>query len=197
MKKHLIPIIVVLIVSLFLIPSCEELKTMENKPPKVKLQTNLGDIVIELDDQNAPVTTENFLKYTEEGFYDGTIFHRVIKGFMIQGGGFTSDMSQKKTHPQIINEAANGLKNLRGTISMARTNNPNSATSQFFINHADNDSLNYTPNSNPGYTVFGKVTEGLDVVDKIAAVKTTVKAGMRDVPAETVTINSATVIKNK
>ncbi len=197
MKKHLLPLIIVLIVSLFLISSCEESKTMENKPPKVKLQTNLGDIVIELDDQNAPVTTENFLKYTEEGFYNGTIFHRVIKGFMIQGGGFTADMSQKKTHPQIINEAANGLKNLRGTISMARTNNPNSATSQFFINHADNNPLNYTPNSNPGYTVFGKVTEGLDVVDKIAAVKTTVEAGMRDVPAETVIINSATVIKNE
>ena len=196
MKKYLIPLIVVLIVSLFLIPSCEESKTMENKPPKVKLQTNLGDILIELDDQNAPVTTENFLKYAEEGFYDGTIFHRVIKGFMIQGGGFSADMSQKQTHPQIINEAANGLKNLRGTISMARTNNPNSATSQFFINHADNDSLNYAPNSNPGYTVFGKVTEGLDIVDKIAAVKTTIKAGMRDVPAETVIINSATVIKN-
>jgi len=197
MKKYLIPLIVVLIASLFLIPSCEESKTMKNKPPKVKLQTNLGDIVIELDDQNAPVTTENFLKYVEEGFYNGTIFHRVIKNFMIQGGGFTADMSRKQVHPPIVNEAANGLKNLRGTISMARTDNPNSATSQFFINHVDNNALNYIPNRNPGYAVFGKVIDGLDVVDKIATVRTTVKAGMRDVPVETVIINSAAVIKNE
>ncbi len=131
------------------------------------------------------------LKYAEEGFYDGTIFHRVIPGFMIQGGGFTEDMKRKTTHEPIINEANNGLKNNRGTIAMARTSNPNSATSQFFINQVDNDALNFAGQSNPGYAVFGKVTEGMDVVDKIAAVKTTRKGPYANVPVVPVVIKSA------
>ena len=160
----------------------------------VKLETSMGDIVIELNEKAAPVTVKNFLTYVEQGFYNGTIFHRVISNFMIQGGGFTPDMKQKKTNPPIINEASNGLKNDRGTIAMARTSNPNSATSQFFINHRNNNPLNYAGQRNPGYAVFGKVVEGMDVVDKIAAVTTTVRAGMKDVPREPVTINSASVL---
>ena len=142
------------------------------------------------------MTVKNFIRYAEEGFYDGTIFHRVIPNFMIQGGGFKSDMQQKKTHEQIVNEAKNGLKNDRGTIAMARTNDPNSATAQFFINHRNNDSLNYSP-QNPGYAVFGKVIEGMDVVDKIAAVKTSQKGPHGDVPVEPVVIKSARVISGK
>jgi cyclophilin family peptidyl-prolyl cis-trans isomerase len=169
----------------------EETKATTNT---VKLETSMGDIVIELNEKAAPVTVKNFLTYVEKGFYNGTIFHRVISNFMIQGGGFTQDMIQKKNLPPIVNEASNGLKNDRGTIAMARTQNPNSATSQFFINHRNNNPLNYTGSSNPGYAVFGKVTEGMDVVDKIAAVKTTVRARMKDVPLEPVIINSASVL---
>ena len=164
---------------------------------KVKLETSIGDIVIELNEKAAPVTVKNFLRYAEEGFYDGTIFHRVIPNFMIQGGGFKSDMQQKKTHEPIVNEAKNGLKNDRGTIAMARTNDPNSATAQFFINHKNNDSLNYSGTQNPGYAVFGKVIEGMDVVDKIAAVKTSRKGTYSDVPVEPVVIKSAKVISGK
>ncbi len=160
----------------------------------VKLQTSMGDIVVKLDEAAAPVTVNNFLTYTEEGFFDGTIFHRVIPNFMIQGGGFTAEMAKKQTHPPIVNEASNGLKNDRGTISMARTSDPNSATAQFFINHKDNASLNYVAGGNPGYAVFGKVTEGMDVVDAIAAVKTTVRMDMPDVPVVPVVIKSAKVV---
>ncbi|MBN2137223.1 MAG: peptidyl-prolyl cis-trans isomerase [Sedimentisphaerales bacterium] len=160
----------------------------------VKLETSMGDIVIELNEAAAPVTTKNFLAYVENGFYDGTIFHRVIRDFMIQGGGFTAQMSRKGTNRPIVNEASNGLRNDRGTISMARTNDPDSATSQFFINHKDNKSLDYVPNGNPGYAVFGKVTAGMDVVDEIAAVQTTVRMRMRDVPVEPVVIKSAKVV---
>jgi cyclophilin family peptidyl-prolyl cis-trans isomerase len=160
----------------------------------VKLETSMGDIVIELNEKAAPVTVQNFLAYVEEGSYDGTIFHRVISNFMIQGGGFTAEMQQKQTHPPIVNEANNGLKNDRGTIAMARTQEPNSATSQFFINHKNNDFLNYTGPGKPGYAVFGKVIEGMDVVDKIAAVKTTLRNRMKDVPVEPVTINSASIL---
>lgn len=167
------------------------------KPKMVKLDTTMGDIVIELDKKAAPVTAKNFLRYVEEGFFDGTIFHRVIKGFVIQGGGLTADMKQKKPHEPIVNEADNGLKNNRGTIAMARTRNPNSATCQFFINHKDNTNLNYKGPDKPGYAVFGKVVEGMDVVDKIAAVKTTRKGMHRDVPAETVLIKSAKVVAGK
>jgi cyclophilin family peptidyl-prolyl cis-trans isomerase len=162
----------------------------------VKLQTNMGDIVIELNGQAAPVTVKNFLAYVEEGFYNEVIFHRVIPNFMIQGGGFTAQMARKETHPPIVNEAKNGLKNDRGTIAMARTNNPNSAASQFFINHKNNDFLNYVENENPGYAVFGRVIEGMDVVDAIAVVKTTTQKGMGDVPVEPVVIKSAEIIKS-
>jgi len=175
----------------------KETKVTESKQKMVKLETSLGDIIIELNEAAAPVTVKNFLGYVEDGFFDGTIFHRVINGFMIQGGGFTDNMGRKQTRPPIVNEAKNGLKNDRGTIAMARTNDPDSATSQFFINHKNNDFLNYVEGRNPGYAVFGKTVEGMDVVDKIAAVKTTVSSGMRDVPAETVLIKSAKVIAEK
>ncbi len=167
---------------------------MDKKTAAVKLETNMGDIIIELNEKLAPVTVENFLIYVEEGFYDETIFHRVIANFMIQGGGFAVDMVRKQTHSAIVNEAENGLKNERGTIAMARTNDPDSATSQFFINHKNNSNLDYTSSRNPGYAVFGKVVEGMDVVDKIASVKTTVRRGMRDVPAELVVIKSAKIV---
>ena len=160
----------------------------------MKLQTSMGNIVIELNEQAAPVTVKNFLGYVQSGFYDGTIFHRVIPGFMIQGGGFTPKMIRKKTLDPIINEAKNGLSNKRGTIAMARTNNPNSATSQFFINHRDNDFLNYMDDNQPGYAVFGKVIEGMDVVDAIASVKTTTRDGMENVPVEPVEIVSAKIV---
>jgi len=160
----------------------------------VKLETSMGDIVIELNEQAAPVTVKNFLEYVEQGHFNGTIFHRVIPNFMIQGGGFTAKMEQKQTRAPIVNEASNGLKNDRGTIAMARTSDPDSATSQFFINHTNNDYLNYIKNKNPGYTVFGKTVEGMDVVDAIAKVKTTTRMGMDDVPVEPVMIISATVV---
>lgn len=160
----------------------------------VKLETSMGNIVIELNEQAAPVTVKNFLGYVEAGFYDGTIFHRVIPGFMIQGGGFTEQMAKKETQDPIINEARNGPSNTRGTVAMARTSDPDSATSQFFINHSDNDFLNYIDDSKAGYAVFGKVAEGMDVVDAIAAVKTATQNGMDDVPVEPVTIISAKVV---
>ena len=164
---------------------------------KVKLETSMGDIVIELDEKAAPVTVKNFLKYVEDGFYDGTIFHRVMPNFMIQGGGLTADMRKKGVYPPIVNEASNGLKNDRGTIAMARMNNPNSATSQFFINHRNNEPLNYAEGRNAGYAVFGKVVEGMDVVDKIASVKTTQKGIYSDVPVEAVVIKSARIVSEK
>lgn len=157
----------------------------------VELTTSKGTITIELDEEKAPITVKNFLTYVEEGFFDETIFHRVIPNFMVQGGGFIADMTQKSTHSPIKNEADNGLKNDRGTIAMARTNDPNSATAQFFINIKDNDFLNYSGPGNPGYAVFAKVTEGMDVADAIVSVNTTVQNGMEDVPAETITITSA------
>jgi len=163
----------------------------------VRLETSKGDIVIEVNESVAPVTSANFLRYVEEGFYDGTIFHRVIPKFMIQGGGFTPDMQEKATHKPIVNEAGNGLKNNRGTIAMARTNDPNSATAQFFINVVNNDFLNYVKGRNPGYAVFGKVAEGMDVVDAIAGVKTAKKGPFEDVPVEPVAIKSAKVVSNK
>lgn len=161
----------------------------------VKLTTNFGDITLELNADKAPITVANFLRYVENGFYDNTIFHRVINGFMIQGGGFDANMSQKETDNQIKNEADNGLSNDSYTIAMARTSIPDSATAQFFINVADNDFLNHTAptTSGWGYCVFGKVIEGMDVVDKIKAVKTTSKAGHRDVPVESVIIEKAVV----
>ena len=163
---------------------------------KVLMETSLGNIELELDAEKAPITVENFLAYIEEGFYDGTIFHRVIPDFMIQGGGFTADMSQKGTRDPIKIEADNGLKNDRGTIAMARTQIPDSATAQFFINHKDNGFLNHrSPDIQGwGYAVFGKVTEGMDVVDSIAAVSTGNAAGHADVPVESITIDKVSVI---
>lgn len=162
----------------------------------VKLSTNFGDITLELNAEKAPITVANFLQYVEKGFYDGVIFHRVIDGFMIQGGGFDTNMKQKATDAEIKNEADNGLSNDAYTIAMARTSIPDSASSQFFINVADNDFLNHTAptSSGWGYCVFGKVVEGMDVVDKIKGVKTTSKAGHRDVPVDPVIIEKASII---
>lgn len=167
-------------------------KKKDGKMTTVVMETSLGTIEIELDGEKAPISAKNFLKYVDEKFYDGTIFHRVIKGFMIQGGGFTEKMDQKKTHDPIKNEATNGLKNLTGTLAMARTNIVDSATAQFFINVVDNDFLNHTDTSSRGYgyAVFGKVTSGMDVVEKIRAVPTGNKGGMDDVPTTPVVIKS-------
>jgi peptidyl-prolyl cis-trans isomerase A (cyclophilin A) len=158
--------------------------------PRVTITTNMGKIVVELDPAKAPKTVENFLSYVDAKFYDGTIFHRVIPKFMIQGGGFNKDMSRKTTKEGIPNESKNGLSNKRGTIAMARTNDPNSATSQFFINSVDNDGLDAGKAGEWGYAVFGKVVEGLDVVDKISNVKTTTKSGNQNVPVDDVVIES-------
>jgi peptidyl-prolyl cis-trans isomerase A (cyclophilin A) len=160
--------------------------------PRVTITTNLGKIVLELDPAKAPKSVENFLAYVDSGFYDGTIFHRVIPGFMIQGGGHTKDMQRKSTRPPVVNESKNGLSNLRGTVAMARTNDPDSATSQFFINSVDNSGGldSGKTGDGVGYTVFGKVVEGLDVVDKISAVKTASVASNRDVPVEPIVIES-------
>jgi len=161
----------------------------------VTIETSKGIIVAELDQEKAPVTVDNFLTYTREGHYDGTIFHRVISGFMIQGGGITTDMNDKSTHKPITNEADNGLKNLRGTLTMARTSQINSATSQFFINLVDNGFLDHRDKSTQGYgyAVFGRVIEGMDVVDAIAGVETGSVGGYSDVPVEAVVISKVTV----
>jgi peptidyl-prolyl cis-trans isomerase A (cyclophilin A) len=164
-------------------------------PPQVKLSTDLGDIVVELYPDKAPKTVENFLQYVKDKHYDGTVFHRVIDGFMIQGGGFTAALQQKPTRAPIPLEAKNGLKNDKYTIAMARTSNPDSATSQFFINVKDNAGLNAPGSDGYGYAVFGKVISGTEVVDKIRAVRTGNKEGMENVPIETVTIRSATIVK--
>jgi peptidyl-prolyl cis-trans isomerase A (cyclophilin A) len=156
----------------------------------IRFQTTLGDFTVELFPKEAPLSAENFTRYVNEGFFDGLIFHRVIPGFMIQGGGMTPDMSQKSNHGPIKNEATNGLKNERGFLSMARTNDINSATSQFFINLKDNDFLDHKPGSY-GYAVFAKVVDGMDVIDQIAAVKTGRRRGHDDVPVEDVVIISA------
>lgn len=159
----------------------------------ITLKTNLGDIFIELDEENAPKTCENFKQYVKDGHFDDTIFHRVIDNFMIQGGGFFEDMVQKPTRDPIENEAKNGLSNETGTIAMARTMDPHSATAQFFINVADNKFLDYPGQDGWGYCVFGKVTEGMDVVNKIKGVETTMKAGHQDVPAESIIIEKAEI----
>jgi peptidyl-prolyl cis-trans isomerase B (cyclophilin B) len=161
----------------------------------ITLQTNHGNIVIELDTANTPKTAQNFLDYAKSGFFEGTIFHRVINGFMIQGGGFDADMKQKKTNATIENEADKGQQNKRGTLAMARTNDPHSATAQFFINVVDNAFLDHKSKTSSGwgYCVFGKVTEGMDVVDKIKAVKTTSRHGHDDVPVESVLIEKVFV----
>jgi peptidyl-prolyl cis-trans isomerase A (cyclophilin A) len=159
----------------------------------IRFETNLGDFTIELFEEKAPLSVANFLQYIDSGHFGGTIFHRIVPGFVIQGGGFTEGMTQKKTQPPVKNEADNGLKNSRGTLSMARTNDINSATSQFFVNLKDNDFLDHS-RGNFGYAVFAQVTDGMDVVDKIAAVKTGRKSGFDDVPVEPVIIKSVTRI---
>ena len=163
---------------------------------RVRMSTILGDMTLELDVENAPKTVENFVNYASSGFYDGTIFHRVINNFMVQGGGFDTGMRQKTTEAPIDNEANNGLKNNRGTIAMARTMDPHSATAQFFINVSDNDFLNHTAENMQGwgYAVFGQVVEGQEVLDKIRVVPTGSQAGHQDVPVDPVVIDSVTVL---
>lgn len=196
MKKTLLPIAVVLaaILSLVFYPNSKGNKPMNETTaanPIVLIETTMGNITIELDMQNAPNSSENFLAYVDDGYYVDTTFHRVIPDFMIQGGGITADMQDKPSkRAPIENEANNGVKNDRGTLAMARTSDPHSATSQFFINHADNAFLNFTSESMQGwgYAVFGKVTEGMDIVDAIAQVPTGSNGGHQNVPVETITI---------
>ena len=173
--------------------SAQEKTVSDAKTVKIVMETSKGTIELELDAAKAPKTVANFVSYVKKGHYDGTIFHRVIPGFMIQGGGFTADMQQKSTDAPVENEAKNGLKNVRGAISMARTSNPQSATSLFFLVHQDSAFLDYPGQDGWGYCVFGKISKGLDVLDAIAAVKTT-NAGMhQNVPAEPVQIKTAKV----
>ena len=163
---------------------------------RVLLQTSSGDITVALNTEEAPETTENFLAYVKDGFYDNTIFHRIIAGFMIQGGGFSPGMVQKSTHSPIKNEADNGLKNMKGTLAMARTSDPHSASSQFFINVANNDFLNFQSKTSNGwgYCVFGEVIDGIDIVEALSKVSTTSRAGHQDIPEEDVVIQTATVV---
>ena len=177
----------------FIFTSC--LSNLASAEQQVTMKTNQGDITIELCEKEAPLTVDNVLHYADEGFYSGTQFHRVISGFMVQGGGFTADMKRKQTHKPIKNESNNGVSNKRGTVAMARTQDPDSATAQFFINVVDNLNLN-AMGPRAGYTVFGRVVEGMDVVDKIAAVKTTTRSSFRDVPATPILIESVE-IKNE
>ena len=171
--------------------------TMPATQSKVKLSTSLGEIIIQLNTEKAPVSSENFLKYVNEGFYNGTIFHRVIPGFMAQGGGFDTGFNQKAVHAPIKNEANNGLTNSRGTLAMARTSDPNSATAQFFINYKDNSFLNHTSQTSSGwgYAVFGEVIEGMDVVDAMAKQATGNRGGHQDVPKTDIVIEKAEVIQ--
>ena len=161
----------------------------------ITFKTNLGDVKIALDFDKAPITAANFKQYAEDGFYDGTVFHRVIKGFMAQGGGFAPGLEEKETRASIKNEANNGLKNNRGTLAMARTGDPHSATGQFFINHKDNDFLNHTSETSQGwgYAVFGSVIDGMGIVDQIALSTTSTVGGYADAPLEPTMINSVTV----
>lgn len=178
-----------------LLLACGVSNAMAADAPKVMLKTSMGEIVLELYPEQAPKSVENFLQYVKSGHYQGTIFHRVIDGFMIQGGGFDQDMNQKPTQAPIENEAKNGLKNTRYTVAMARTSAPHSASSQFFINIQDNNSLDYPGHDGWGYAVFGKVIKGTDVVDKIKKVPTSTRGFFQDVPTAPVVIESASVIK--
>jgi len=164
----------------------------------ILLKTNHGDITLKLDHENAPITAKNFEQYVKDGFYDGLIFHRVISNFMVQGGGFEPGMTQRTTRETIQNEANNGLSNKNGTVAMARTMDPHSASGQFFINVKDNTFLNHTAETMEGwgYAVFGEVVDGLDIVEKIKAVKTTTKSGHQDVPVEDVIIETATIVED-
>lgn len=196
--KHLLnvmPVLFALILSAFLaIPAHAEEQGAER--PEVRFVTSEGAFVLQLRPDVAPKTVENFLNYVESGFYNGTIFHRVIADFMIQGGGFAPDMARKSTEDPVVNEASRELPNSRGTVAMARTSSPDSATSQFFINLVDNDFLNPGANG-AGYAVFGKVTDGMEVVDAIAGVKTTRTRGMADVPVNPVTIEQVTLVSSE
>lgn len=199
MKKNLLPFAVVLaaILSLVLFSTLKGPSSMNDETtsnPQVLLETSMGNITIELDAQKAPITVSNFLAYVDDGYFVDTIFHRVIPNFMIQGGGITADMQDKPSkHKPIQNEANNGLKNDRGTLAMARTGDPHSATSQFFINHNDNAFLNFSSETPQGwgYAVFGKVIDGMDVVDAMAKVQTGNSGGHQDVPVETITMTGA------
>ena len=181
------------------IPAFSEEKAAESNNPHVYIKTNVGGFTIELYPDKAPLTVANFLNYVEKGFYAGTIFHRVIKGFMIQGGGFTQDMSMKETAAPIKNEAFNGLKNKKYTLAMARTNIVDSATCQFFINTSNNTALDHREKSQSGfgYCVFGKVIEGSEVIDKIEMVKTTTKGSYADVPSKPVIIKAMTIMTDE
>ena len=194
--KIFIPLLVALTSCVDVIENDEANNLMENKMTQVTIKTSVGDIQLELNDEKAPITVENFKAIASSGYYEGTIFHRVINGFMIQGGGLTADMNNKSsgTGP-IQNEANNGLPNDRGTIAMARTMDPHSATSQFFINHKDNAFLNHTGETSQGwgYAVFGMVTQGMDIVDQIAEVATGSSGAYQDVPEEVITIESVTI----
>jgi len=172
-------------------------KPMSDTPSKVKLTTSLGDVIIQLNTEKAPISSANFLTYVNEGFYNGTIFHRIIPGFMAQGGGFDTDFNQKAVHDPIKNEADNGLPNKRGTLAMARTNAPDSATAQFFINYKDNAFLNHTSPtaSGWGYAVFAEVLEGMDVVDAMAKEATGNRGGHQDVPKTDIIIEKAEILK--
>jgi peptidyl-prolyl cis-trans isomerase A (cyclophilin A) len=189
-RRSLTALTIVLTLSLFALPA-----GAVSKNPTVLMETSLGNVTIELFQKDAPISVKNFLSYVKDGFYNGTVFHRVIPGFMVQGGGFTSGMKEKTTKAPIRNEAANGLKNDRGTLAMARTANPDSASAQFFINVVDNQGLNRPMPDGHGYAVFGKVVKGMDVVDKIAAVKTGSHGPFQDVPLKPVVIKSVKVVK--
>ena len=203
MKSYKIKTLVIFSTSLLLLSSCgdstsnnEIEKIMEKTMTQVTIKTSVGDIQLELNNEKAPITVENFKTIANSGYYEGTIFHRVINGFMVQGGGLTADMDNKPSGTSPIqNEANNGLSNDRGTIAMARTMDPHSATSQFFINHKDNGFLNHTGENSQGwgYAVFGAVTEGMEIVDQIAEVATGSSGGHQDVPVEVITIESVTI----
>jgi cyclophilin family peptidyl-prolyl cis-trans isomerase len=191
MRKSIQPLLLALLLA---VSACTA-PTQKPETVQVEMKTSLGTIRLALDRSEAPQTVDNFVQYVREGFYDGTIFHRVIKGFMIQGGGYSADMQKKATRAPINNEAQNKLSNLRGSIAMARTSAPHSATAQFFINHQDNKQLDYPSFDGWGYAVFGKVTDGMSVVDAIAAQETGIYQSMRDVPKQTVRIESMRVIE--
>lgn len=189
-KKLLTSVTITLAIGLFAVSA-----GAAGKNPTVLMETSLGKVKIELFQKESPLSVKNFLTYVKDGFYNGTAFHRVMPGFMIQGGGFTLKMMQKSTRKPVPNEASNGLKNERGTIAMARTSDPDSATAQFFINLVNNNGLNRPQPDGYGYAVFGRVIEGMDVVDRIAGVRTGVRMGMRDVPLEPVEITSVKILK--
>lgn len=196
MKNPLISTFVYCLTLLFSANILAETSSVKHSSPQALIKTNYGNIVVDLFDQQAPKTVANFKQYADRKFYDGTVFHRVIPNFMIQGGGMDKNLAKKPTEAPIVNEASPSVPNLRGTLAMARTNDPHSATSQFFINVVDNHFLNKSSN-NPGYAVFGKVIEGMDIADKIAAVQTVSKGYMRDIPKTPVEILSISISQPK